>query len=144
MGAPYARHEIEAEIAWSGDHLYAPGRAGCYWLEVTAYGEGSTHEIERGPQPIRELHHFERIDVWFGPTPKKVSTPFGIGKDTRVAVQRYALCMELAAAGCSPEARDAFIDCQTTLHGPGEMVDCFGDAKKRCGKEGVPVDPKVP
>jgi hypothetical protein len=144
VGAPFARHEIDADLMLFGEHLYAPGRAACYWIEVTAYGKSSTHDLEHGPQPVRELHHFDRVDVWFGSTPKKVSAPLGIGGDTRIAVQRYALCMELAAAGCSAEARDEFIECQTTLHGPGEMVDCFGDAKKRCGKEGVPVDPKVP
>jgi hypothetical protein len=144
VGAPFARHEIDADVAWIGEHLYSPGRAACYWLEVTAYGEGSTHELEHGPQPVRELHQFDRVDVWFGSTPKKVSAPFGIGGDTRVALQRYGLCMALAAAGCSPETRDEFVECQTTLHGPGESVDCFGDAKKRCGNEGVPVDPKVP
>lgn len=132
VGAPYALNEIDAEILLTGEHLYSPGRAGCYWLEVTAYGEGSTHDLDRGPQPVRELLHFERVDVWFGPTPKKVSAPFGIGGDTRVAVQRYGLCMELAAAGCSAEVRDAFVECQTSLRGPGEMNDCVAEAKKRC------------
>lgn len=141
LGATMPDREIEADLALRGEHLYNPRSLACYWLEATAYGDASTHELPHGPQPIDQLYHFERIDVWFGENPKHVRTSSLSRGAFSIALQRYRFCMELAHDGCSPDARDDFVTCLRTLHAASDHVDCYAEARKRCPSKGKAEDP---
>lgn len=130
-GASAPVHEAYFEITPFAEHLYTPGGAGCYWIAVTAYGGASTHGWAHGPQPLAEYHRLDRVDVWFGPTPESVHQPPLASGAVRVAVQRWAACMDLFGR-CDPDARREFVDCMRTIDGRAGSSDCWSAASKRC------------
>lgn len=134
-GASAPVQETHFEITPFAEHLYTPGGAGCYWIAVTAYGGASTHGWAHGPQPLADYHRLERVDVWFGPTPDVVHEPPLARGAVRVAVQRWAACMDLFGR-CDHDVRREFVDCMRTIDGRrGDGTgagDCWGTASKRC------------
>ena len=132
VGADGPEHEIDTLLDLTGEHLYDPGAAGCYWLEATAYGKASLRDVVHGPLRVDELLHFQRVDVWFGSNAGRRRTSAFSSGDVSIALQRYQTCMELAREGCDAEERDQFVVCETTLRGPSQSTDCFAEALDRC------------
>ncbi len=127
--------ETAAHFRSGGDHLYAPTRAGCYWVEATAYGTATTQSLPHGALPLRDFHALPAIDFWFTDTPAKVREARLRSGTTRLALQRYEPCMMLGALGCDAAAREAFIACAQTMSALEPPKDCFGQAKRRCASE---------
>jgi hypothetical protein len=134
---PAPLHEIEVDVSPFGEALYSPGAAGCYWLAVTAYGGASAHGVPHGPQPLGQWLELDRVDVWFGDTPKAVRAPRVLGGTLRYALQRNAACMELAARGCDPGRRAAYVECTRSIEHAFERAEsgrseCFEEAVRSC------------
>lgn len=129
-GAP--RETTVAAVAPLDEHLYNPAGAGCYWIQVATYGDGSARGTQRGPQRVAAFYRFDRVDRWFAPAAEEIRVPRAFGGAQRVVVQRHRACMELAALGCDPGQRSGYVACQRTLTGPGEPIDCFGVAQAVC------------
>lgn len=125
-------HEIEVAMVPTHDHLYAPGAPACYWVQVTAYGNASTHGTDHGPRPLAEFHRLASVDVWFGDTPRRVQAPAAFGGARRVAVQRLQACTDLAAVGCDARARAQLVECLLTIDGRAAPVDCYDEAVRAC------------
>jgi len=130
--APAGLHEIDVYLDPLGDHLYAPGAAGCYWLSVTAYGGASTHGTAHGPLPLTEFHRLDRVDVWFGDTPARVRVPRLARGAVRIALQRWRQCMDLASIGCDQSQRQVYVECVRTIDGRGAGPDCWAEATRAC------------
>jgi hypothetical protein len=146
-GGPAALHEIEIELGARGESLYVPGAAACHWLAATAYGEASTHGLPHGPLPIAEFHRFERVDVWFGDTPRRVPAASILPGTVRFALQRYEACMRLVDLGCAPERRVDLVECARAAPGQrddesGAPIDCYEEARRGC--EAAPNERRRP
>jgi hypothetical protein len=126
------RETTRATIGATEDHLYNPGGAGCYWLQIATYGDASARGEPRGPQRIAAFYRFDHVDVWFRAPPSSVLRARALGGARRVALRRHPACMALTAAGCDPGQRNGYVACERALTGPGEPVDCFVVAKAVC------------
>jgi hypothetical protein len=150
VGAERPARSTAAPISAFAAFLYSPGDEGCYWLEAAAYGDENTLGLPHGPQKVDAFYRFDRVDAWFTDVPTHVEAPRIFSGRRHVALQRYRACMDLQQAGCSAGERALFVECQRTIQGPGEAVDCYDLAMKVCAlqrlfdapaREGGPVRP---
>ena len=106
--APTAQTD-EVKVGWMGDHLYNPGTSTCYALVLSTYGSDSGKGMADGPQTVTEFYTFKKMDNWFTPNPKTVSTKSSGA--TRTAIEEMQVCRKLAAASCPVEQRRDLVEC---------------------------------
>ncbi len=127
---------VEAHVAWSGDHLFNPGRTACYWLEAAAYGSASTTGLPDGPQPLAAFYTFKKVDNWFQENPPSITTKSS--GETRVSVTSINTCVELAQLGCPVPSRESFASCAShayTANNQEAFSKCVDEAADSCGLE---------
>ncbi len=137
VGAAAPEQTLEAKMTMMDDHLYNPGKTACYWLIADSYGAASVDGIQQGPQSIKELYSFDKVNTWFGENPQSVEVQDGQGGQTRVALQRAKACMDLAQHGCDAPARDVYITCQKAAHSKADYEKC--DDAVTCGDTRAPA-----
>ena len=124
VGAAQPEGTALANVSMMDAHLYNPSRTACYWLIASSYGTASVAGIAQGPQSIQEFYSFDKISTWFGDNPQSVEVQDGQTGDTRVAIQRSKVCMELAAKGCDVAAREGYVKCQQASKTKVEFEKC--------------------
>jgi hypothetical protein len=138
MGASAPKETTAArKVQWMGDHLYNPGRAACYWLEVSTYGSANDKGVAQGPQTLDDFYAFGHIDNWFADNPKSISTKGSGG--TRTSVAPMKICQELVEHGCSVAVRSEMLDCAVKAYASKSKTafnECLDEAVVRCKKEG--------
>lgn len=120
---------VDGDVHVGDDHLYNPGKTGCYWLVADAYGSASTAGLQKGPQPIQEFYHFDKVDTWFGDNPQSIEVGSHESGGTRVALQRAKMCMETVKHGCPVSVREQLVTCQRAA--------TTDDAFDKCGDEAI-------
>jgi hypothetical protein len=134
---------IDARVSMFDAHLYNPAKTACYWLVANSYGSASVAGVQQGPQPIREFYSFDKVDTWFGENPQTIQVSNGQSGDTRIALQRARVCMDLAERGCDSDARAKFMECQRAATSDAAMDAC--DEQATCARHAPPaIDLKGP
>jgi hypothetical protein len=136
VGATRPEETTAAKVAWSGEHLYNPGRTACYWLEAAAYGSASTTGLPDGPQPISPFYTFKTVDNWFKENPPSITTKSS--GETRVSLTTIPTCVELASLGCPLPSREGFARCASHAYTSSDehaFSRCVDEAADSCGLE---------
>ena len=141
-GAGTAQDEFETAI---GDEaMYNPGRTGCYWLQIDVYsvsGTQSVHNSESwGPQPIRDLYMFKKVDKWFAPNPEELELSSSQRSARRIAVLHDGDCMRFSA--CDITVRQKLQTCRANavrLATDAAVEECLVQAETRCPNAEPPL-----
>jgi hypothetical protein len=128
VGASAPLQATDVKVEWSGEHVYNPGKAACFWLEAVAYGSASTDGLADGPLPLREFYSFKRVDNWFSENPPSISTKNS--GETRVSLTSMDTCAEMTHEGCSVATRERFAACVVKAYASSDK-----DAYKACARE---------
>ena len=128
---------VKADVEMGGNHLYNPGKTGCYWLQVDVYGSANAGTKKQGPLEIKEFYTFDSVDNWFKDNPEVVSVDKKSSGTTKTAVRYANMCMEFKK--CSLAVRDKLAKC--TIKAFDKESE---EAMQACGDEAAAkCDPKV-
>jgi hypothetical protein len=84
--------EVEGAVKWWGYHLYSPGGAGCYRIDVSLYGDATSSDIHDGSLPRSDFYTLPHVDNWFHENERTVSTKSSGAR--RVALLPDLVCID--------------------------------------------------
>ncbi len=119
------------------DAIYNPGSSACYWLGIDVYSVSRTLEASNdepwGPQPIRELYMFDKIDNWFENNPDEVQLPSGSSTARRFALLYDNDCMRFTV--CDLQVRQELQSCRARAFRGSDQnapAACLARAEQQC------------